>query len=83
MAVKSLKKADLEGNAKESFRAKVTNEVSILQKVNHKNIVRLYDSYETESRIVFVMDLCGGGDLLSYIRRRKKLPEDCARHIFK
>jgi len=29
------------------------------------------------------MDLCGGGDLLSYIRRRKKLSEDCARHIFK
>ena len=29
------------------------------------------------------MDLCGGGDLLSYIRRRKRLSEDCARHIFK
>jgi serine/threonine protein kinase len=84
VAVKSVKKTDLEDQSgSSSCREKVTNEISILQKINHRNIVRLFDSYETEHRIVFVMDLCSGGDLLSYIRRRKRLSEECARYIFR
>lgn len=31
----------------------------------------------------FVFDLCGGGDLLSYIRRRKRLSEPLAAYFFK
>jgi serine/threonine protein kinase len=29
------------------------------------------------------MEVCGGGDLLTYVRKRRKLREDIARHIFK
>jgi serine/threonine protein kinase len=29
------------------------------------------------------MELCGGGDLLSYIKRRKKLTEETSCHLFK
>jgi serine/threonine protein kinase len=29
------------------------------------------------------MEVCGGGDLLTYVRRRRKLKEDVARHLFK
>jgi serine/threonine protein kinase len=29
------------------------------------------------------MDLCAGGDLLSYIRRRKRLDEECARYMLR
>ena len=32
---------------------------------------------------MFVMEVCGGGDLLTYVRRRRKLKEDVARHLFK
>ena len=28
------------------------------------------------------MEVCGGGDLLTYVRRRRKLKEDIARHLF-
>jgi serine/threonine protein kinase len=31
----------------------------------------------------FVMELCGGGDLLSYIKRRKRLTEDVSCFLFK
>ena len=46
-------------------------------------MVRLYESFETPQHIVFVMEVCGGGDLLTYVRRRRKLKEDVARHLFK
>ena len=59
-------------------------ELLILQKVatRHRNIVRLYDSFETARHLVFVMELCAGGDLLSYVRRRGCLSEDIAREMF-
>jgi hypothetical protein len=29
------------------------------------------------------MELCQGGDLLSYVRKRRKLKEDIAKYLFK
>ena len=58
--------------------------MQILQHLtNHKNVVKLYDSFETKSHLCFVMELCAGGDLLSFVRRRKKLDETLAKFLFK
>lgn len=29
------------------------------------------------------MEVCGGGDLLTYVRKRRRLKEDVARHLFR
>ena len=58
-------------------------EFNILRRTRHCNIVRLYESFETPQHIVFVMEVCGGGDLLTYVRRRRKLKEDAARFLFR
>lgn len=82
VAIKSLGKKDLDREVE--CKRRVVQEIQILQKlVNHRNIVKLFDSFETKSHLCFVMELCAGGDLLSYVRRRKKLDEDHARYIFK
>lgn len=67
----------------EASKKKVMQEFNILRLTSHENIVRLFESFETSQHIVFVMEVCGGGDLLTYVRRRRKLREDTARHIFK
>lgn len=56
-----------------------------MQKIatRHPNIVRLYDSFETSRHLVFVMELCAGGDLLTYVRRRGSLGEPLARELFR
>jgi len=58
-------------------------EVLILQKTRHTNIVKLFDSFETTKHIVFVIELCAGGDLLNYVRKRRKLKEQSAKYIFR
>jgi serine/threonine protein kinase len=67
----------------EASKRKVMQEFNILRRTRHDNIVRLYESFESVQHIVFVMEVCGGGDLLTYVRRRRRLKEDIACHIFK
>ena len=45
--------------------------------------MRLYDSFESKNHMCFVLELCGGGDLLSFIRRRRRLDEATAVYLFK
>lgn len=54
-------------------------ELLILQQIRHQNIVKLFDSFETAKHVAFVMELCGGGDILNYVRKRKKLSEPIAK----
>lgn len=66
----------------ESSLKKIMQEYNILKRARHQNIVRLYESFDTDSHTVYVMEVCGGGDLLTYVRRRRKLKEDLAKHVF-
>lgn len=80
VALKSINKQFL---SEEASKKKVMQEFNILRRTRHRNIVRLYESFETAQHIVFVMEVCGAGDLLTYVRRRRKLKEDVAKHMFK
>ncbi len=57
--------------------------MNLLLKLRHSHVVKIYETIETEKHIVIVMELCAGGDLLNYVRRRRKLKEPIARKIFK
>jgi len=39
------------------------NEIRVLKHLDHKNIVRVYDSFENKNRIYLVMEYCRGGEL--------------------
>ena len=81
VAIKSIQKSVLKNELEQKKR--VMQEITILKQSNHPNIVGLYDSFETKKHISFVMELCQGGDLLSYVRKRRKLKEDNAKYLFK
>lgn len=79
VAIKSINKEYLE---EERSWWKVAKEVAILKKINHKNIVWLYETYESAKHFLIVMELCSGGDLLNYVWKRRKLTEDYAKYFF-
>ena len=80
VAIKSINKTYL---ADTTSNSKVMQEVTILKKIKHKNIICLRDYFETDTHIIFVLELCAGGDLLNYVRKRRKLNENTAKVIFK
>lgn len=67
----------------ENDRKKVFGEIEILQTLKHENHIKLLETVSTDRHICIVMELCPGGDLLSYVRKRRKLPEQQSKYIFK
>ena len=81
VAIKSMSKEDLQ--SEEDLKRRTKLEMGILKQCNHLNVVKLYDTFETEKHICFVIELCSGGDLFSYIKKRRRLKEDVAKFFFK
>lgn len=46
-----------------------------MKKVQHDNIVRLLDVYQTSNNMYIVTEYCEGGDLANFLKKRKHLPE--------
>lgn len=40
----------------------------------HKNIVGLYDVYQTNNNMYIVTEYCEDGDLRTFLKKKKKLP---------
>ncbi|KAF5374586.1 hypothetical protein D9757_010153 [Collybiopsis confluens] len=60
----------------------VSREISILQALSHPNICYLKDIFlVAEGKLILVLELVEGGDLLEYILSRSGLGEDVAQHI--
>jgi len=75
-AVKIIDKSKCKG--KENM---IDTEISILSKVHHENIVRLYDLYQIDNKIYLIMELVTGGELFDDIVRRGKYTESDAAKI--
>jgi calcium-dependent protein kinase len=45
------------------LRAEIRNEIDILRRLDHPNIIRLYETFEESNNIYLVLELCSGGDL--------------------
>lgn len=58
-------------------------EVNILERFNHPNVIKLFETFESDKFILLVLEMCAGGDLLNYVRKRRKLKENIAKILFK
>ena len=79
VAIKSFNKKHLKDKRS---KQKIYHEINILSQLRNQFVSQIFDSFETEKYIIFVMEyICG--DLLSFIRKRSKLNESTAKIIFK
>lgn len=68
VAIKSINTSHF---SEESQSRKVMQEVMILKQTRHRNIVQLYEYFQTTKHVLIVIELSSGGDLLSYVRKRR------------
>lgn len=79
LAVKILEK-DKVVEAGDEIR--VQREIEILKKVQHVNIIQVYEIVETSRYYFFLMEICSKGELSAYIENKGRVPEDEARRLF-
>jgi BR serine/threonine kinase len=58
------------------------NEIEILSRICHPNIVSLIEVKEVEEFYFIFMELCEGTTLLDMLNKYGALPEECAKYIF-
>jgi len=61
----------------------ITNEIKILRKLNHPEIVKLHEVFELAGQVCLVMDYVEGDKLFTYITRHKVLSERSTAYIMK
>lgn len=59
------------------------NEVTALKKLDHPNVIRLYEVYEVETDVILVQELCKGGDLMKRFENYDVINEHKIANVFK
>jgi serine/threonine protein kinase len=68
---------------KNAFNLKnICSEIEIMKKLNHRNIVRMLDVFQTSNNMYLITEYCDQGDLMHFMRKRKRVPEKEALKIF-
>jgi calcium-dependent protein kinase len=79
-ALKEINKISYFGEEEEKS---LINEINVLMKLDHPNILKVYEYYNTKRKFFIVSELCTGGELFDQITIVKHFNEKVAAHIFK
>ncbi|KAJ5071350.1 serine/threonine-protein kinase fhke-related [Anaeramoeba ignava] len=63
-------------------RDKIMDEVNVLKRIRHQNIISIRDVFETPKLFFIVLEYCAGGDLLKKIGLKGQYSEEDSRIIF-
>ena len=61
----------------------IKEEVSFLTKLDHPNIVKIYEYFEDDKNVYLVTECCRGGELFDRIIENEFFSEKVAARIFK
>ena len=58
-------------------------EITILQKLDHPNVLKLYEYFEDDKNVYLITEICKGGELFDKIIEEEYFSEKVAARIFK
>ncbi len=68
-AIKAIKKEE------EEYTKLLKSEADLLLKIDHPNVLKIFDIYENGAWLFFVEELCEGGEVFDYVRQKEDLDE--------
>ena len=80
VAIKSFNKKALSKNNTEK---KILYETDLMKQLDHPNITKILELFETEDYIFIILEYINGGNLFSFVKKRRKLSEKTAKFLFK
>lgn len=79
VAIKTIDKSIIQD---ERTRRKVFQEVYVMKKINHPNVIKLLEVFESNRHLMIVLEYAGGGDLLQLVKSRNFLTESEGKNVF-
>ena len=61
---------------------RIIREMSILSKMDHENVIKVFQIYEDSKNFLIIMEYCEGGELFNYIVKKGRLSEKEASFFF-
>ena len=58
--------------------SKIIYETNLMKKLNHKNITKILEMFEDKKYILIIIEYIIGGNLFSFMKKRRKLSEKIA-----
>ena len=80
VAIKSFNKTS--PNYNDDNRNKILYETNLMKRLNHPSIVRILETFETNEYMLIIMEYINGGNLYSFVKKRRKLTEQTAKFLF-
>ena len=81
VAIKSFNKKELDKNG-ENMK-KILYETDLMKRMNHQNVTKILEVFEDDDYILISMEYINGGNLFSFVKKRRKLSEKTAKYLFK
>ena len=81
VAIKSFNKKELEKSG--DNMKKILYETDLMKKLNHPNVTKILEMFEDKEYILLSMEYINGGNLFSFVKKRRKLSEKTAKFLFK
>lgn len=78
----AIKKINIKNVTEKALLASIDSEVSLLRKLNHRNIVKYLDCQRTDTSLFLILEYVEGGSLASILKKFGSFPESlCAIYI--
>ncbi|XP_063053821.1 death-associated protein kinase 2-like [Engraulis encrasicolus] len=82
-AAKFIKKRQSRASRRGVRREEIEREVTILQQIQHQNVITLHDIYENRTDVVLILELVSGGELFDFLAQKESLSEEEATEFLK
>ena len=60
----------------DKLKVRAIKEISILQSINHPNIIKLYDYKFDRNKLLLITEYCNGGNLTDWIKKENKTSQE-------
>ena len=81
VAIKSIDKNKFDTES-ENMK-KILYECNLMKKLNHPNITKILEMVDDEKFFLIIMEYINGGNLFSFVKKRRKLSEKTAKFLFR